>query len=100
MERTAGERGCLISLLALFLLLLFIWNRCGREEFKNSSFDGIVSKIRYGDKQTPIVEIDSIEHVIPSVKGDVLIGDSLVKRKGSFVVTQFRDGERINKYTW
>lgn len=44
-------------------------------------------------------EITSVEGRKYVYKGDVLVGDSLVKRKGSFVVKQFRDGEWINEYT-
>lgn len=39
-------------------------------------------------------------YVIPSVEGDVLVGDSLVKKANTTVIYQYRKGEFINEYSW
>ncbi len=39
-------------------------------------------------------------YVIPSVEGDVLVGDSLVKKANTTVIYQYRNGKLIKKYSW
>lgn len=58
--------------------------------------------MRYNDKQTPIVNFigNKNEYVIPCKKGELLVGDSLVKKKNSITVKQYRDGKFINEYVW
>ncbi len=94
------ETKFVIAFIASIVLFFFMLNRCQASSFKQSHFQGVILKIRYSDKDTPIVKIKDEEYVIPCRKGDLKIGDSLFKKKNKIIVNQYRSSELIGEYEW
>lgn len=91
--------------LTTVLIVFFIWLyafKSKKNEVYKASFNGIIGSIKYDGKNQPTVIINKIEYKFNFAreKGELQIGDSLVKKENSIIVKQFRDGEYINEYQW
>jgi hypothetical protein len=92
----------LIFFVVVITFSIIYWILDGKRDFYSTTFNGVISSMRFNDKNTPIVKFnnDPKEYIIPCVKGEINAGDSLVKRQNSDIVRQYRKGDLINEFKW
>lgn len=94
------KKGCFPITVVLIILLFIVWNKCSYSNFKSLEFSGKITSISYDDKSDPSVIINSKIYRLTFGRKELRVGDSLAKRKNSFIVRQFRKGKLLQKYVW
>ena len=70
-----------------------------RQDFEKASFSGVIENITYSTSGFPTVRIEGESYDLGfGTKGELKAGDSLVKRSGSTLVRQYREGKLIWQY--